>query len=141
MTRRRVILVLLPCLLAVASGLALGQRFRRGGGGGMFPGTFPDDRRGVPDWKVDERFRHDVFWGDAEWQNFYEQIKRVFPDREPIELELDHKIFQCVYHLKEKPQVPSIHSWQGPGSNVTWEWNHVGDTRTVHYKGIFDDKG
>jgi hypothetical protein len=83
----------------------------------------------------------DDFWGDAEWQNFYEQIKRVFPDREPEELPLDHKIFQCVYRLKEKPQVPSIHSWEGPGSTVTWEWGHVGDTRTVHYKGIKDDKG
>jgi hypothetical protein len=82
----------------------------------------------------------DDFWGDAEWANFYEQIKRVFPDREPQELSLDHEIFHCVYRLKEKPQVPSIHSWGGPGSGVTWEYGHVGDTRTVHYKGIFDDK-
>ena len=28
----------------------------------------------------------DDFWGDDEWENFYEQIKRVFPDREPQEL-------------------------------------------------------
>ena len=83
----------------------------------------------------------DDFWGDYQWQNFYQQIKRVFPEREPEELPLDHEIFRCVYRLKDKPQVPSIHSWEGPGSTVTWEWNHVGDTRTVHYKGIFDDKG
>jgi hypothetical protein len=83
----------------------------------------------------------DDFWGDAEWQNFYEQIKRVFPDREPEELDLEkHEVFRIVYRLKEKPQVPSIHSWE-PGSNVTWEWGHVGDTRTVHFKGINDDKG
>ena len=92
----------------------------------------------------------DDFWGEYQWRNFYEQIKRVFPDREPEELKLDHEIFRCVYRLKEKPQVPSIHSWQwsggltwedhGPGSNVTWEDHHFGDTRTVHYKGIFDDK-
>jgi hypothetical protein len=83
----------------------------------------------------------DDFWGESEWMNFYEQIKRVFPDREPKELPLDHPIFQCVYHLKEKPQVPSIHSWGGPGSNVTWEWGHDGDTRTVHFKAIEDDNG
>lgn len=81
----------------------------------------------------------DDFWGDAEWENFYMQIKRVFPDREPEELPLSHEIFHCVYRLKERPQVPSIHSWAGSG--VTWEWGHVGDTRTVHYKGISDDKG
>jgi hypothetical protein len=84
----------------------------------------------------------DDFWGDQEYATFYNQIKRVFPEREPQELGLDHEIFRIVYRLKEKPQVPSIHSWQGPGSEVTWEeWGHGGDTRTVHYQGIFDDKG
>jgi hypothetical protein len=81
----------------------------------------------------------DDFWGDAEWMNFYQQIKRVFPEREPRELDLDHEVFKCVYRMKEKPQVPSIHSWAGPGS-PTWEWHHEGDTRTVHFKEIVDDK-
>jgi len=69
---------------------------------------------------------------------FYEQIKRVFPDREPKELPADHEIFRCVYRLKEKPQVPSIHAWQGSGE--TFEWRPGDDTRTVHYKALFDDK-
>ncbi|MDR3635675.1 MAG: DUF4159 domain-containing protein [Isosphaeraceae bacterium] len=81
----------------------------------------------------------DDFWGDDQWENFYREIKRVFPDREPEELPLTHEIFHCVYRLKERPQVPSIHSWQNTG--VTWEPYHGGDTRTVHYKGISDDKG
>ena len=56
-----------------------------------------------------------------------------------MELPLDHEIFHCVYRLKEKPQVPSIHAWRrGPG--VTWE-DHGRDSATVHYQGIFDDKG
>jgi hypothetical protein len=84
----------------------------------------------------------DDFWGDYEWQNFYEQIKRVFPDREPIELDVSHEIFRCVYRLTEKPQVPSIHAWDGQESGgVTWEYGHGGDTRTVHYKALYDDKG
>ena len=53
----------------------------------------------------------DDFWGEDEWENFYANIKRVFPDREPLELPLEHEIFHCVYDLKEKPQVPSIHAW------------------------------
>ena len=81
----------------------------------------------------------DDFWGDYEWENFYTQMKRVFPDREPVELPLDHEIFHCVYRLKEKPQVPSIHSWQRGG--VDWEYGHGGDTREVHYKALFDDEG
>jgi hypothetical protein len=83
----------------------------------------------------------DDFWGDYEYQNFYEQIKRVFPDREPQELPIDHEIFRCVYRLKEKPQVPSINQAQwGREEGITWEPGHGGDCQTVHYKGIFDDK-
>jgi hypothetical protein len=80
----------------------------------------------------------DDFWGEYQWRNFYEQIKRVFPDREPEELKPDHDIFRCVYRLKEKPQVPSIHNWQWSG--LTWE-DHGPGSEEVHYKGIFDDKG
>jgi hypothetical protein len=50
----------------------------------------------------------DDFWGDEEYDNFYREMKRVFPDREPQEVPLEHEIFQCVYPLKEKPQLPSI---------------------------------
>jgi hypothetical protein len=79
----------------------------------------------------------DDFWGEYQWRNFYEQIKRVFPDREPEELKPDHEVFRCVYRLKEKPQVPSIHTWQWSG--LTWE-DHGPGSETVHYKGIFDDQ-
>lgn len=86
----------------------------------------------------------DDFWGDYQWENFYQQIKRVFPEPkyEPKELRLDHEIFNCVYRLKEKPQVCSIgHARWGRPYGITWEDGHGGDCRTVHFKGIFDDKG
>lgn len=85
----------------------------------------------------------DDFWGDYEYENFYEQIKRVFPEpvHEPVELDIDHEIFRCVYKLTEKPQVPSIHSWQGYGSDITWEPRHGGDSQTVHFQAIHDAKG
>ena len=35
--------------------------------------------------------------------------------------------------------MPSIDAWRQTG--VTWEWDHGGNTREVHYQGIFDDKG
>jgi hypothetical protein len=236
--------------LLIAVGVSLAQPGRRGRGRfGRPPGAAGDDRAGVPDWKVDERFKHDVFtfvrveyddgayggggrrggwggwygwerwrtdfpdsdynfsfrlqqltslkvnpnpinlrltderlfdypfiymiepgllvfrdeevpalkryllnggfmmvddfWGD-EWINFYREIKRVFPEPEyePVELDLTHPIFNHPLRLTEKPQVPSIHSWTGPGG-VTWEpeWRHGGNTRDVHYKGISDKKG
>lgn len=81
----------------------------------------------------------DDFWGDYEYENFREQMRRVFPDRDPVELPVEHEIFRCVYPLKEKPQVPSIHAWMNGGGSQ--EWGHGGDTAEAHYKAIFDDKG
>jgi hypothetical protein len=81
----------------------------------------------------------DDFWGEREWYNFYTQIKRVFPDREPVELPLEHPIFNCVYELKEKPQIPSIGvAIRGRAAGITWERP---DAKTPHYRAIHDDKG
>ncbi len=82
----------------------------------------------------------DDFWGDDEWNNFHTEIKRVFPDREPTELPLEHPIFHAIFDLKEKPQVPAINTaLQGRAEGITWERGEEG--REVHYKGIFDDQG
>src|SRR5688572_24923978 len=77
----------------------------------------------------------DDFWGEDEWENFYQQIKRVFPDREPRELDITHPIFSAVFPLKEKPQVPSVHAFR---SGLSYERY---DAQTVHYKALYDDKG
>jgi hypothetical protein len=78
----------------------------------------------------------DDFWGEAEWDNFYYEIKQVFPDREPVELPLSHQIFHAVFDLKEKPQIPSIGVALNYG--VTYERE---DARTPHYKALYDNKG
>jgi hypothetical protein len=82
------------------------------------------------------------FWGEQEWEDFQEQMKRVFPDREWVELGLDHPIFHCVFDLKEKPQVSALEvALQGRSSGITWEHWNWGDTKEVHYRAYFDDKG
>lgn len=77
----------------------------------------------------------DDFWGEDEWQGFYQNIKRVFPDKEPQELPLEHEIFHCVYDLKMKPQVPSIHAWYNGRTAERW------DATEPHYRALFDDNG
>lgn len=77
----------------------------------------------------------DDFWGEDEWYVFYENIKRVFPNKEPKELPLDHEIFHCVYDLKEKPIVPSINHYLGGQQTERW------DAQEAHYRGIVDDEG
>ena len=76
----------------------------------------------------------DDFWGEDEWRNFYCEIKRVFPDREPIELPLEHEIFHIVYDLKTKPQIPSIHAWWSGRTTERW------DAQEPHYRAIYDDQ-
>ena len=78
----------------------------------------------------------DDFWGENEWANFYKEIRRVFPEREPVELDISHPIFHTVFDLKEKPQMPSIGVWSQTG--LTYERE---DAKEVHYRAIFDDKG
>jgi hypothetical protein len=77
----------------------------------------------------------DDFWGEAEWDNLYYELKRVFPEREPQSLPLEHTIFHAVFPLKERPQVPSINTFY---RGRTYERP---DATEVHYKGIYDDKG
>ena len=84
----------------------------------------------------------DDFWGQYEYLNFYNEIKRVFPDREPQEVPLEHEIFHTVYDLKEKPQLPSIGvAEQGQYSGITWEYRPESDTSIPYYKAIYDDRG
>lgn len=78
----------------------------------------------------------DDFWGEEEWENFYFEIKRVFPDREPFEVDIEHPIFNTVYQLKEKPQVPAAGIWMQTGRS----YDRPG-CEEVHYKAITDDNG
>lgn len=88
----------------------------------------------------------DDFWGNTElrgraneWGNFYNEMKRVFPNREPVDLPLEHALFHCVYDLKIKPQIPGLpHAIKNQGTGITWERE---DAKEVHYQAFFDDKG
>jgi hypothetical protein len=86
----------------------------------------------------------DDFWGDSEWRNAEAVLKKVLPDKNFAELPLDHPVYHCVFEIKAKYQVPNV--WLGEQSEFdpehrTWEPNHDGDTRTVHHRALFDDKG
>jgi hypothetical protein len=82
----------------------------------------------------------DDFWGDEEWEGFYRELKQVFPEREPVELPLDHPIFHCVYDLKERPQIPAIGYARQMANGEVYSAQGYG-TEEVHYKGLFDDNG
>lgn len=87
----------------------------------------------------------DDFWGETQYQGFYRQIKRVFPEREPVELEMDHPIFHSVFPInrtKQEMQVPNSRTGErSQYTGVTWEYHDGEECKEVHFKGIFDNKG
>ena len=84
----------------------------------------------------------DDFWGDSEWDNAEDVLKRVLPERSFVELSLDHPIYHGVFEIKSKGQVPNIRTGEmSQYTGVTYEENHDGDTRTVHHRALFDEKG
>lgn len=80
----------------------------------------------------------DDFWGEDEWDTFKRQMGRVFPNREIVDVELTHEIFNIVYQVKEKPQLPSIgHFMQGYTTDRPWDPT----CDQANYRAIKDDTG
>lgn len=77
----------------------------------------------------------DDFHGHQQWDNFYDNIKKVFPDRDPIDLTIEHPIFHFIFDLKEMYQVPNVQIGRSP--TQTWE---AADWKEPHYCAIYDDK-
>ncbi|MCI0537547.1 MAG: DUF4159 domain-containing protein [Verrucomicrobiales bacterium] len=87
----------------------------------------------------------DDFWGPVEWDNFESEMKRVLPEKEFIELPMEHPIFHSVFDLqksKNELQVPNILTGhQSQHTGVTWEYHDGVQCRDVHIRALFDDKG
>src|SRR5262249_22692529 len=49
--------------------------------------------------------------GPIEWANVEHELKRVFPERQIIDLPPEHPIFNCFYHFDSFPQTPGLGSF------------------------------
>jgi hypothetical protein len=76
----------------------------------------------------------DDFWGDVEWASLAAEMRRVFPDREPVELWPDHEVFHSFYGIGEKPRVPGIREL------ATGSDGGVGSDE-ADIRGLIDDDG
>jgi hypothetical protein len=45
-------------------------------------------------------FMADDFWSEREWEAFYREMKRVLPNIEPVDLAVDHPLFNHIFPLK-----------------------------------------
>lgn len=81
----------------------------------------------------------DDFWGEAEWAGMAREMKKVFPDREFVDLPIDHPLYRSVFKVTEKLQVPNVGlGTESEYTGVTWERS---DAREVHHRVILDDQG
>ena len=76
----------------------------------------------------------DDFHGPYEWDNFASEMKRVFPDRQPVDLAPPHPIYSVFYNLNAYPQVPGLGSFF---AGRTWEKGGF----VPHLRAILDDRG
>jgi hypothetical protein len=79
----------------------------------------------------------DDFWGDQEWASFEQEMKRVLPERNWIELPKEHALFHCVFNVdKDQVQVPPIHAFERTGLS-----SRNGEaTKEMHVRAWLDDK-
>jgi hypothetical protein len=82
----------------------------------------------------------DDFWGDDQWWHFLEQIKLVFPTREPEELALTNRIFHTVFDFKKQPQIPSVGAYLRTGQSYDPGWPYNERNQEPHYYALYDDK-
>jgi hypothetical protein len=78
-------------------------------------------------------------WMDDNWDPDFDYIRpnlaRILPGHQIVDLPLEHPLFSVVYRLERLPQIPAINSWYRNGQD-----SEIGPS-TVHYYGIFDDRG
>ena len=76
----------------------------------------------------------DDFHGTDEWEIFVDSMKRVFPDRQIVDLADSDQIFHIMHDIKDKIQVPGN---QFLYSGQTYER----DGYDPYWRGVVDDKG
>ncbi len=57
----------------------------------------------------------DDFSGNTAWTQWERQTEPVFPDREIVNLPMEHPLFDIVYDVPKLPQIPSIQHWRRSG--------------------------
>lgn len=88
----------------------------------------------------------DDFWGERQWDVFHREIKRVLPERDFVELPMDHPIFHSVFDIKgpkNSLQTPNYRAGEYSQYNggVTWETHDGEACKEMHVRAIFDDRG
>jgi hypothetical protein len=79
----------------------------------------------------------DSFFGSDSWVGFEQGMRRIFPDREMVDLTDDHPVFNSVYSIPNmtKVQIPNMYALYGGGRG------YLSDGAVPRWRGIMDDNG
>lgn len=77
----------------------------------------------------------DDFHGEAEWANFMEGLRQIYPDKPVVDIPNDDPIFHMISDLSDRVQIPGAYYVR---SGLTYERD---DGQTAHWRGIYDAKG
>lgn len=78
----------------------------------------------------------DSFFGAQEWETFQDGMRRIFPNREPMEIPGQDTIFHTVYSLEERYQVGNFRSMMRDSTRP-----YRADGSVAYWRAIRDDKG
>ena len=76
----------------------------------------------------------DDFHGTLEWEVFMEGLRKVFPDRPPVDIVSKDPIFHVIYDLDNRFQVPGL-QWIYSGSRTEY------DGFEAKWRAVYDDRG
>jgi hypothetical protein len=89
-------------------------------------------------------FMCDDFHGNDEWEVFTETMRKVFPDRQIVDIDNRDQIFHAVYDLDERYQVPGAQflvTHSVCEKCPTARPGVFGGGESPHWRGIYDDHG
>lgn len=81
-------------------------------------------------------FMCDDFHGAIEWDVFVSSMRKVFPERQIVEIDSSDPIFHNIYDLGDRYQVPGALFLE---TGRTYEKGETG--KTPHFRAIYDDRG
>jgi hypothetical protein len=80
----------------------------------------------------------DDFWGPDEWARFEQSMRRVFPERQAVDIDDKDPLFHMVYDLSDRFQI--LGEWAMGRRGGGWMSQRAAGTKDK-WMGIYDDKG
>ena len=78
----------------------------------------------------------DDFHANQEWAIFLESLRRIFPDKDWVDIPNDDPIFHSIYDLEDRVQIPGAQFLE---TGRTYEKDESG--RPEHWRAVYDDRG